>query len=237
MNILAVDTTGEPGSVALARDNRVIETAALPLGWATTSLHVEIVHLLERHDLKIADIGGYAVTTGPGSFTGVRVGLTAVKGFAEVHRVRIIPVSTLQVTAVAAQATGRVSGNTAFAPLLDARRAQVFAAVYRDQNGCLTPLLEDSVLPLETFLQRVNATVSSGAIHELAFCGKDLAPFLAEIQHSALAAAPIIEIPPLLAAPLAEIAARSFERGEGVEAASADANYVRASDAELFWKG
>ena len=236
MNVLAVDTSGEQGSVALAREGRLLEAAALPLGWSSTTLHLEIARLLGHHGLTTGDIQGYGVTTGPGSFTGVRVGLTAVKGLAEVHGVRIVAVSTLEVLAAAAQSTGRVPKQAAFVTVLDARRGQIFGAVYQEKDGWLKPLIEDCVGPLRPFLERVSAGIGKAAVQDMAFCGTDLAPFIPEIEQAGWAGAPRIPIPPLLAGPLAQIATLSLQQGLGVEAARAEANYVRPSDAELFWK-
>ena len=236
MNVLAVDTSGEQGSVALAREGLLLEVVALPLGWSSTALHLEIARLLGQHGLATGDIQGYGVTTGPGSFTGVRVGLTAVKGLAEVHGVRIVPVSTLEVLAAAAKSTGRVSKQAAIVTLLDARRGQVFGAVYQEKDGCWKPLIEDCVGPLRPFLERVSACTGKAAVQDTAFCGTDLAPFIPEIEQAGWAGALMVPIPPLLAGPLAQIAMRGLQQGLGVESADAQANYVRASDAELFWK-
>ena len=236
MNVLAVDTSGEGGSVALAREGCVLEAAALPLGWSTTTLHSEIARLLGHHRLATTDIQGYGVTTGPGSFSGVRVGLTAVKGLAEVHGVRIVPVSTLEVLAAAGQSTGRAPRQAAFVTLLDARRGQIFGAVYQEKDGCWKPLIEDCVGPLRPFLERARAAIGKAAVQDTAFCGMDLAPFIPEIEQAGWAGAPMVTIPPLLAGPLAQIAIRSLQQGLGVEAADVGANYVRVSDAELFWK-
>src|SRR4051812_36503774 len=103
MYVLAIDTCTEPGSVALARDAELLESPGLPAGLRSDSLHVELLRLLRSHALTTADVHAYAVTSGPGSFTGVRLGMTAAKGLAEVHRKPIAAVSTLEAIAMAAQ--------------------------------------------------------------------------------------------------------------------------------------
>ena len=286
MLVLAVDTCLEPGSLALLREGGPslaeaseggeLETVPLPPGWRSTALHEEILRLLARHGWSTKDIAGYGVTTGPGSFTGVRLGLTAVKGLAEVHGKPIFPVSTLEVLAAAAVAnpgrdreravtnpsrdregavaddsdkwtatsdepklpaagslvTGHSSLVTAFAPVLDARRGQIFGAVYQVEGDEFRPLLEATVCALRTFLARIQAA----GLQEVRFCGTDLAPFLPEIEQAGWAAGSAIPVSPHLAGVLAQIALRRLQKGLGVSVLAADANYVRASDAELFWK-
>lgn len=242
MNVLALDTTTEPGSLALAQDGKLLQTALLPPGLRSTNLHLEIARLLERHGWAIGDVDGYAVTSGPGSFTGVRLGLTAVKGLAEVHRKPIAAVSTLETLAVAAQQSPELARPATVAAILDARRGQIFGGVYREQDGHWRAIIEESVSSLGSFLARIgslmtaNSLVESEALLKPAFCGIDLAAFVTEIEKAGWGGTRMIEVPPCLAGALAQVAVQRFQQGLGVEAARADANYVRLSDAELFWK-
>ncbi len=84
MHVLAIDTTGDVGSIALAGERGLIEEVMLdsPDGFAHV-LFDEIERLLGRHALNVRQMDAFASASGPGSFTGVRVGLTAVKGLAE----------------------------------------------------------------------------------------------------------------------------------------------------------
>ena len=124
MRILAIDTTNEFASIALAEGGRVLEEVALhsPDGFAHV-MFPEIERLLARHKLKITDIEGFAAAAGPGSFTGVRVGLTAAKGLAEATGRKMVAVSNLQ--ALASFGTKPLR-----APVMDARRGDIFGAVY-----------------------------------------------------------------------------------------------------------
>ena len=128
MRLLAIDTTSEFGSLALflggANDGQVVEEVALhsPDGYAHV-MFPEIEALLSRHNLKITDIEGFAAAAGPGSFTGVRVGLTAAKGLAEATGRKVVAVSNLQ--AIASFGTRALR-----APVIDARRGDIFGAVY-----------------------------------------------------------------------------------------------------------
>jgi tRNA threonylcarbamoyladenosine biosynthesis protein TsaB len=124
LKILALDTTSERGSIALSESERVMEQIGLHStdGFAQV-LFGEIENLLARNNLRIADIDGFASASGPGTFTGVRVGLTAVKGLAEAMSRKVVAVSNLKATAFFGTRELR-------APWIDARRGEVYGAVY-----------------------------------------------------------------------------------------------------------
>ncbi|MEO5925520.1 MAG: tRNA (adenosine(37)-N6)-threonylcarbamoyltransferase complex dimerization subunit type 1 TsaB [Bryobacteraceae bacterium] len=125
--ILALDTTTDPGSIALARGPELLEEAVLkaPEGYGDI-LFLEIQKLLERHSIRLQDIECFASASGPGTFTGVRAGLTAVKGFGDTLGRKVVGVSNLQ--AVAWFGSGELR-----APHLDARRGEVYGGVYDSQ--------------------------------------------------------------------------------------------------------
>jgi tRNA threonylcarbamoyladenosine biosynthesis protein TsaB len=195
--ILALDTTAEHGSLALARGAQLLEEVALH---STTGfsqiLYLQLAQLLARHAVTSADIECFAAANGPGSFTGVRVGLACIMGLAEAHGRPAVAVSNLEALASFGSAPLR-------APVIDARRGQIYAALY-DAAGRL-----------------VSAEVVTT---------------LAEWQAALPAGAELITATPPLAGFIAAIAYRRMMRGEAGVAAGLDANYVRRSDAELFWK-
>ncbi len=234
MVVLALDTCTEQGSLGLGREGRTLEARALPNGWRSTTLHREIALLLEEYGLQTPDIGGYGVTSGPGSFTGVRLGMTAVKGLAEVHRKQIVPVSTLETAAFAA-AVSPSPWPRLFAPILDARRGQVFGAVYREEAGRWKSVAEQTVSALASFIDRVTKHAASEPQIAVTFCGINLAPFVPTFEKAGWHAS-LVEVSPCLAGPLVQIATQRLSEGLGVDASLAEANYVRLSDAELFWK-
>ena len=142
--LLAIDTTSDFASLALAEGDRVLEEVALHStdGFAHV-MFPEIEALLARHKLKITNIDGFAAAAGPGSFTGVRVGLAAAKGLAEATGRKVVAVSNLQ--AVASFGTHALR-----APVIDARRGDVFSAVYDRDLRLVTP---EVVTKLEDFLR------------------------------------------------------------------------------------
>lgn len=210
--ILALDTTSEYGSVALARAGGEIvevEEVHAPEGFGHV-IFPRLLALLARHGVTLPDIACYAAAAGPGSFTGVRVGLTVVKGLAEAHGRKVAPVSNLLALAHSGSGDWR-------APVIDARRGEIYGAVY---DACLNMVVPEVAAPFPRFLE-----LAAGRPVTFVSTGFEPAPGLN-----------LIVVPRLLAAPVAALAARAFEAGRALPPEQADANYVRRSDAELKWK-
>lgn len=134
MLLLAADTSGKHGTIALARCGpgegcNVIEIVPLEGGTFSAQLVPQIAQLLAKRGFSKTDIGGFAVVSGPGSFTGVRVGLAAIKALAEVLGKPIAAVSLLEAIAVSSGVQGQLTA------VLDAGRGQVYAGEYEVQGG------------------------------------------------------------------------------------------------------
>ena len=217
--ILALDTTAEFGSIALIVDHRVLEEIPLhsPEGFAHI-LFPQIARLLERHSISVREVDCFASASGPGSFTGVRVGLTAAKGLAETAGKRVVAVSNLKALASFGERERR-------AALLDARRGEVYAAVF-DQD--LRELLPERVMRFPQWID----SLPSGDIE---FITPAPSLFAEAFANSRFSAALIREAPRALAGAIGRIAAEEYVRGLAQDPAVVDANYVRRSDAELFW--
>ncbi len=143
MKILAIDTTGEHGSIAITEEELVLEEVALlPGDGFAHVLFGEIENLLARRALTLADIEVFASASGPGTFTGVRVGLAAVKGLAEAMSRKVVAVSNLKAMAFGGTRELR-------APWIDARRGEIYGAVY---DAALAPVREEAVTKYETWL-------------------------------------------------------------------------------------
>ena len=212
VRLLALDTTGEFGSIALVDERGIAEEVTLhsPEGFAHI-LFGEIGQMLDRYGLSLSNIDAFASASGPGSFTGVRVGLAAAKGLAEAAGRRVVAVSNLQALAWFGTRTLR-------ATVMDARRGQVYGAVY---DAALEPVCEEVVM---SFPQWLN-TIPAG---DLEFITRGFPMTGVE--------GPVIEAPGALAGAIGRIAMIRFERGLAQDPAEVDANYVRRSDAELLWK-
>lgn len=130
MRVLALDTTTRAGSVALLDGERIVdERAGDGARTHAERLPAEITSLIESHHLTLADIDLYAVASGPGSFTGLRIGIATIQGLALVHGRRIAAISALEAIGHLC-AAGAVPG-TLVGAWMDAHRHEVFSALYR----------------------------------------------------------------------------------------------------------
>jgi tRNA threonylcarbamoyladenosine biosynthesis protein TsaB len=218
--ILAIDTTHESGSLALARGEELIQEISLdaPGGFAHV-IYRHLAQLLDGHGVKPAMVDCFAAASGPGSFTGVRVGLACIKGLADALGKPAVAVSNLE--AVASFGSARLR-----AVVLDARRGEVYGAVYDDSGRLAAP---EVVTKFPVWL----ATLPEG---DMEFVSTDFAPFRAALAGTRFERARVATAPRALAAAVARIALARLLRGEASDPAALDANYVRRSDAELFWK-
>lgn len=218
--ILALDTTHEFGSLALLEDGDAVEEMLLhsPDGFG----HVLFGHLERLLDSRGRNIGAvdcFAAASGPGSFTGVRVGLACVKGLAEALDRKVVTVSNLE-------ALSRFGSAPRRAVVLDARRGEIYGALYSAAGGLL----------IEPVVASFPAWLESLPPGEIEFISSDFAPFQAALQGTRFENSKITTAPRALAAAVGRIAHERFLAGLARDPAEIDADYVRRSDAELFWK-
>ncbi len=222
MLILAVDTSSRGGSLALARDGRVTDVL---LGDASRThgerLPREIDQLLARGGVRLDEVDALAVVTGPGSFTGLRVGIAAVQGIAFALGRQVIPVPALEALALADGV-----GDERLGVWRDAQRGQVFAAAYDRDRLVLREVASPVSLPPAGVVRSWNA----GGIVPDVLIGDGLDAYLS-IAQTAWPGARVVGPAP----PLAPIAARlAFDRRSAAVAPHAVIPiYVRSSDAEL----
>ncbi len=211
--ILAIDTTTEFGSIALVSGGAVVrETLMHAAGGFGQILFDRIALTLAGAGWKLEEIDCFAAAAGPGSFTGVRVGLAAAKGLAEALGCPAVGISNLE--AIAWHGTAPLR-----APVVDARRGQIYGAVYDAQLNLVSP---EVVSPFPEWL----AALPAGEIEVLS---PDAAAFTSTLPG-------ISEVPRALAGAIGRIAESRFIAGQALDPAALDANYVRRSDAELFWR-
>jgi tRNA threonylcarbamoyladenosine biosynthesis protein TsaB len=238
MLILAVDTSTRMGSAAILRDSEVLAAVSgFEITPYSTRLFRDIALLQEITNLSMDQFDIFAVAAGPGSFTGLRVGLTAVKAWAEVHGKPIAAISGLE--AIAAEAlvgeSPSASNGHFIAPFLDARRGQVFGAIYRRISGDAMRLAlasDESILSLDEFLELVKGKSPQSV--ELVSPTPDLIPAarIAEV----LPGARVVQVSAALAPAIGRLGFERAKRGDLVDSMRLDANYVRRSDAESAWK-
>ena len=159
MLILALESSAKAASVALCRDGVLIAQSQQCSGLTHSCTLLPMAEqMLKNTDTKLADVDAIAVARGPGSFTGVRIGMAAAKGFAWGRELPLFGVSTLEAMA---WGLGELEG--LICPVMDARRSQVYNALFRASGGTLTRLREDraiSMTDLEADLQSLAEPVT-----------------------------------------------------------------------------
>jgi tRNA threonylcarbamoyladenosine biosynthesis protein TsaB len=150
--ILGVDTTTPSGSVALLKGTSLVAeiNQDSPVTFSERLLPA-IQFLLESHELKIQDVDGFAVAVGPGSFTGIRIGLSTIKSFAFSSGRPVAPVSTLEALARKMQHTQ----NRLICPLLDAKKNEVFAALFESKAGSFQELIPQGAYSPDALFSRL----------------------------------------------------------------------------------
>jgi len=233
MHFLLLDTADARGCVALFSDGALIESEAHTESVDYSSWLLPATRrVLHKNGLSLFDLDAYAVCSGPGSFTGLRVGLTTVKAWAELHPRPIAAVSRLEALAQASRTGKSSEPDEVKASYIDARRDQVFAAAYAGD----VEIEPETVIALHAFVTRMLAirgtepicwrTPDPGVLTAL--------PSWADRQK---AGDRLETVTPPFASDLGALAYRKLTSGQIVDAMALDANYVRRSDAELFWKG
>jgi tRNA threonylcarbamoyladenosine biosynthesis protein TsaB len=226
MLILGIETSTKTGSVALVSDEGVI---------AQYSLNIEVTHserlmatvdrVLTDTGTTIAEIDGYAVAVGPGSFTGLRIGISAVKGLALVTDKPVAAVPTLQ-----ALAWNLPYAGYPVCPLLDARKKEVYAALYKHDGAALVQMLPDAVISLTRLKDAIPG--------ETIFTGEGSQIYRREIEEifgtRALFAPRTASLPS--AAAVGEIGLDMIRVGKPVDPDTLTPKYIRRPEAEVAWE-
>jgi tRNA threonylcarbamoyladenosine biosynthesis protein TsaB len=220
MLLLVTDTSGKNGSAGLVRaesdEVKVIESVPLAGGTFSAQLVPQIAALLENHGFRKNDIDAFVVISGPGSFTGLRVGLAAIKAMAEILMKPIVPVSLLEVIA---RATG-THGN--LLAVLDAGRGEVYVGEYElALRYCIH--CGERLLTMDEFVPQARRTVTA-------------TPDTALVEALRGAGLAVISIDYPKAEWIARVGWQRLQAGQTVTPEQLEANYIRRSDAEIFAK-
>lgn len=219
MLLLIVDTSGRQGSVALAvcREKtgtyEVVECLPLTGGTFSAELVPRIAALLAQHSLNLKQVDGFVVISGPGSFTGLRIGLAAVKGLAEVLEKPIAAVSLLEVLAVSSEIKGRVLA------AIDAGRNEFYLGEYEIHESCAQVVSEKLLTRQELleFAGEAPVVISDKSIADLIRLG--------ELQ--------IQEVTPSVET-IAKLGYKKIVEGQTVTPENLEANYIRRLDPEVL---
>lgn len=142
MKILSLECSATPASVAIIEDGFVLASSFVNVKLThSQTLMPMIENLLNASLTKIEDIEGFAISSGPGSFTGVRIGISAIKGLAAPKNLPCVGISTLR-----AMAENYIDTNCIICAVMDARCKQVYNAIFEIENGQITRLCEDRAL-------------------------------------------------------------------------------------------
>jgi len=170
VKIAAFDTSSSSGSIAILDDDRLVAEVTV----ARPGLHAEWLlaafgGMLKDIGAAVSDIDLYAVGAGPGSFTGLRIGISAVKGLAWACGKRVAGVSTLEALAMNLR-----SSNTAVCPILDARKGEVYAAVYGFDGAFRRVIIEEAAFKPAILFDRIR---EAGLADAVIFLGNGLSSY------------------------------------------------------------
>jgi tRNA threonylcarbamoyladenosine biosynthesis protein TsaB len=223
MHVLAVDTASVSGSVALLKDDcPILETVIHSGQNHSITILPTIASLLKTAKMKITDVDFFALTTGPGSFTGLRIGISLIKGFALGASKPVIGVSTLD-----ALAMNLFASRYPICPLLDAKRGQVYTSLYEpDPHGFPERILPETVEEPRRFLESIRTPVI--------LTGDGIEPYAALIEE-VLKERRFIAPPPLRfirASSVGILALEKFRKGEVLDTMTFTPSYIRLSEVE-----
>ena len=227
MLIVAIDTSGKNGSIALLRFGvgadescgtfEALEVVPLAGGTYSAQLIPQLAALLGRHGIARTAVDAYAAASGPGSFTGLRVGLSTVKALADALNKPIAAVSVLEAIAWQSEAQGRIL------VALDAGRKQVYVGEFLVEGRTRTPVSE-RLLDTQQFAGELKS---------------ESAKVFTPDAHIAEALLPSSRTVTVVRQPMADLYARigaeHILAGNTISPAELDANYIRRSDAEIFF--
>jgi tRNA threonylcarbamoyladenosine biosynthesis protein TsaB len=229
--LLAVDTSGKNGSLALARATTaeseldVLEVVPLAGGAFSAQLVPEIAGLLKKYKYGKSDLGAFSVVSGPGSFTGLRVGLAAIKALAEVLQKPIVAISLLEAVAWSREAHGPAGSRVLAA--MDAGRGDIYVGDYESQGHMPARMHSERLLNREEFVivaSGITIVTPDAALAEMIRTAKNGAGIQVELTQY-----PDTGV-------IARLGWEHLQRGNTVRPEELEANYIRRSDAEIFSK-
>lgn len=224
MLILAFETSAKAASAALLEDGRLLGESYQNTGLThSQTLMVMAENLMNQCGKTVADVTAVAVTAGPGSFTGVRIGVAAAKGFAWGREVPCYGVSTLEAMALS---LGAYQGYVC--PVMDARRSQVYNALFYVNHGVLKRVADDRAIALEQLKQELASLtepvflVGDGSILTYKTLSGDIPHLVLPPEHRMHQRADGVAL----------LAAQKIAAGDPGDGAALNPNYLRLSQAE-----
>lgn len=221
MKVLALDTSNRPLSVALLEDQTVLGTVTMTVHQKHAEYLLPVIEdLMAKSDLVPADLNRVVVAQGPGSYTGIRIGVTTAKVLADTLKIGLVGVSSLQSLALNCQRDGQLVW-----PIFDARNNNIFTGLYRMKSGVPESVLADQHVDFDDFYRQVDA------LAETVYVIGDGTHFADKFNDNYLLANSVDNLPQ---------AARLGISGEKLQLVT-DVNdfvpnYLRLTQAEADWK-
>ena len=223
-----MDTATRTASIGLVEENRIVGEFSLQVDRVHSKKLMPMVdQLLEAAGVEATKIEAIAVSAGPGSFTGLRIGMATAKGLAYALSVPLIGVSTL-----AGLCYNCIPADALLCPILDARMSEFYTALYRWENGQLVPVIEDSVMRREKLIQMLageegpKIVVADQALES-------------NLNLNEAFSGSILYAPPHQALPrgvsIALLGYKQIENGAGDSLLSLQPAYLRRSQAEILY--
>jgi tRNA threonylcarbamoyladenosine biosynthesis protein TsaB len=223
MIILAVDTTTPAGSVALLRDGTLLAEINSESGLTHSErLLASVEAVLGSQKIALSGVDGFAVAAGPGSFTGIRIGLSTVKSFCFASGKPGVPVSTLEALALKLAA----SGGRLVCPMLDAKKGEVYAALYESKGGRLEEFLPQGAYLPDAFLARLP---SRCVVH---FLGNGAVLYKENIAARLEDRGVFVLRSPFIGFEVGKLGGEALKAGKGLSGADLQPFYFRKSQAE-----
>ncbi len=228
MKILAIETSTMLGGIAIMDDlsGLIAEVRLNVKSTHSERLMTEIAHVLKQAELKVSDIDVFAIAIGPGSFTGLRIGLSTVKGFSYATGKPIVSVPTLE-----ALAWNFPYCRHPVCTMLDARKKEVYSALFKWEDGEFTRLIDEVSIRINRVLEDIKLSSDKKVVFtgEGAILYKD--KIIEVMGNKAIFASPEKIVPS--PANVASIGIKKAIKGEFSEPVSLVPFYIRRSEAEL----
>ncbi len=224
---LAIDTSTETASIALSSEGGVVAELTWNAGRNhTAELLPNLVYLLHQAKSNLEDIDGLIVAKGPGSFNGLRVGMSVAKGFALALGLPLVGISTLEVEAFPHAVTA-----LPICPILNAGRGEIATALFQVRRGKWRRLLEEHITTLDGLLPEIKGRTI--------FCGKIPHEVALQIEERLGDKAMVIEGAGVLrrAGYLAELGWRRLKEGDFDHSPTLQPLYLRRPAITISWRG
>ncbi|SDC23683.1 MULTISPECIES: tRNA (adenosine(37)-N6)-threonylcarbamoyltransferase complex dimerization subunit type 1 TsaB [unclassified Candidatus Frackibacter] len=231
MLILALDSSTKTGAVSLCQNERIIAEYNLNLKMTHSQrLMPQVVRVMEEAQVELNELDGIAVGVGPGSFTGIRIGVATAKSLAQVVEIPIVSVSTLEVLA-----NSLVHTDKYICPVIDARRERVYTGIYKENvDGLKKQVLSERMIPVTDLVQKIGRDFNEETI----FVGEATDNYgtiiKGELGKQAQFLPSIYNI--IRGGVLGRIGSIKLKAGEDDDLFKVNPNYLKRSQAEIDWE-